>query len=232
MLSDYGVENKGTKIENKEEYIYNIEVPFIAHFGGNFVIVYQIDSVKVCCLWNGKKMSLPITDFFNAWSGIILLAEPSENAIEPHYKEHKKKELLNLFRTITCSASVCLLLILAFFKNALFTNIGICLLSLLNLIGVYTGYLLVLKQLHIHSEYADKICSLFKQSDCNDVPESKAAKLWGTFGWSEIGFGYFIANTLILLFLPHFISYLSIINILVLPYSLWSIWYQKAKAKQ
>ena len=71
---------------------------------------------------------------------------------------------------------------------------------LLNLFGVYISYLLVLKQLHIQSQYADKICSLFSKSDCNNVLESDAAKLWGFFGWSEIGLGYFSANILLLTF--------------------------------
>lgn len=111
-------------------------------------------------------------------------------------------------------------------------NLGTTIKLFINLVGIYTGYLLVQKQMQIHSRYADKICSLFKQSDCNDVLESKAAKLFGLIGWSEIGLGYFVANTLILLFFPQFISYLAFINIWALPYSLWSVWYQKIKVKQ
>lgn len=91
---------------------------------------------------------------------------------------------------------------------------------------------MVLKQIHIHSEYGDKICSLFSQNDCNNILESDAAKLGGIIGWSEIGLGYFIANTTITVCFPNFVSYMIVINILALPYSFWSIWYQKFKAKQ
>ncbi|GHT83775.1 hypothetical protein FACS189420_0120 [Bacteroidia bacterium] len=73
MLSDYSIENGGTKVADKEKDIFEIETPFIAHTGSDFATVYKVEPDKV------------------------------------HY------------------------------------NIG---------------YLLVLKQLHIHSEYADKICSL------------------------------------------------------------------------
>ena len=62
--------------------------------------------------------------------------------------------------------------------------------------------------------------------------ESDAAKLLGVFGWSEIGLGYFGANILLLQFLPHEIFLLAIINIFTLPYSFWSVWYQKTKARQ
>jgi protein-disulfide isomerase len=232
MLSDYGVENAGTKIIDKEKDIFNIELPFIAHLGGEFVIVYKIEPEKVHFLWNGKQTVLPLAEFLNAWSGIILLAEPTANAIEPDYKEHKKKELLDSGQKGLLAFAAGLLFVLSYITNGLFANLGLTLLLLLNFAGVYIAYLLILKQLHIHSRYADKICSLFKQHDCNDVLESKAAKLWNTFGWSEIGFGYFAANILILLFLPNLISYLALINILALPYSFWSVWYQKMKAKQ
>ena len=50
--------------------------------------------------------------------------------------------------------------------------------------------------------------------------------------WSEIGLGYFSANILLLLFMPDTISLLALVNIVALPYSFWSVWYQKVKARQ
>jgi len=40
MLSDYGIENAGTRIVDKEKDLVSIELPFIAHIGG-FVVVYN-----------------------------------------------------------------------------------------------------------------------------------------------------------------------------------------------
>lgn len=105
-------------------------------------------------------------------------------------------------------------------------------LLIVSLIGVYIGYLLILKQLKVHSNYGDKLCSLFKYNDCNNILESEASKLFGIIGWSEIGFGYFIANIIIVSFIPSLLPSLLIINIFSLPYTVWSIWYQKTKAKQ
>jgi hypothetical protein len=232
MLSDYGVENVATRITNKEKDIYHIETPFIAHTGSDFIIVEKVDSEQVHYLWWGRKITLPVNEFINVWSGVILLVGTSDKSIEPDYKEHQKKELLNSLQNYLLLASAGLLLLLAYITYSLFTNLGITILIILHLLGIYISYLLVLKQLHIHSEYSDKICSLFKQNDCNHILESKVAKLWDVFGWSEIGLGYFLAYTLILLFLPHLTFYLAIINLLVLPYSFWSVWYQQFKAKQ
>lgn len=122
-------------------------------------------------------------------------------------------------------------LFLLFGIRAIF-DVGLVLLLLINSIGVYIGYLLVIKQLNIQSGYGDRICSLFKRSDCNNVLESDAAKLFGVFSWSEIGLGYFVTNVFFICLQPSYIPCLALINILGLPYTLWSIWYQKFRARQ
>ncbi|MDR2057869.1 MAG: thioredoxin domain-containing protein [Dysgonamonadaceae bacterium] len=232
MLSDYGIENAGTKIVDKEKDIFNIECPFVAHFGNEFVVVHKIEQDKVHYIWNGKNMSVPVDEFIKAWTGIILLAETTKYSIEPDYKERREKEQLYFAQKFLLFSAVCLLLSIAYFTHSLFTNTGLTLLLLTDLAGVYISYLLILKQLDIQSKYADKICSLFGKNDCNTVLETPAAKLGGVFGWSEIGFGYFTANAFILLFSPGWTSYLAIINLFALPYTGWSVWYQKFKAKQ
>ena len=66
MLSDYGIENAGTRIADKEKDIAVIETPFIAHFGGDFVVVFKIDTDKVHYFWNGKKIELPVEKFIQS----------------------------------------------------------------------------------------------------------------------------------------------------------------------
>jgi protein-disulfide isomerase len=232
MLSDYGIENVGARISDKGKDLFNIETPFIAHTGVDFVVVYQITQEEVHYIWQGKKVSLPIPQLIEMWSGVVLLAETTPDSIEPDYKEHRKKEVFTGVQKAILATACMVVCGMAYTTHSLFNNLGISLLLAINLIGVYIGYLLVLKQMKIHSQYGDKICSLFSKSDCNDVLESDAAKLWGVFGWSEIGLGYFVANVLLLLFAPQTVSILAIINMIVLPYSFWSVWYQKMRAKQ
>jgi len=183
-------------------------------------------------LWQGTNINITIDEFLQTWSGVVLLAEANEHSIEPGYKENLKKEYATTLQKYGLFLTIGVLAILLFIHSRLYENTGWILVFLVNLIGIYVSYLLVQKQLHIHSLYADKICSLFKQSDCNNVLESKAAKLWDIIGWSEIGLGYFISNMLIILLMPEMFSYLAIVNILTLPYTVWSVWYQKFKAKQ
>jgi Protein-disulfide isomerase len=232
MLSIYSIENKGIQFEDKS-VISEIETPFIAHIGSNFVVVYKVAKNQVFYIWQGKDVKVPVEKFNNIWTGAILLAELNENSIEPNYKGHLVKEILISLQKIAVIIAVFILLIFGIvINNKLHNNIGLFSLAITNLLGVYIGSLLVLKQLHVNSRYADKICSLFRKNDCNNILESKASKLGGIIGWSEIGLGYFIANTIIIFEIPRMIPYLAIINMFTLPYSFWSIWYQKFKANQ
>ena len=232
MLSDYGIENAATKIEDKENDLLRLELPFIAHTGSDFVVVYKIDNDNISYFWNGKKITIPVSQFLQTWSGVLLLADVSPQSGEPNYAENKKKELFSVVQKGILAIAGVLIFGLAYIYQSLFSNLGITLLLLVNLSGVYISYLLLLKQMRVHSQYADKICSLFSKRDCNNVLESPAAKLWSIFSWAEIGFGYFFANILLLLLLPQTVWLVAILNIFTLPYAFWSIWYQKTKARQ
>ncbi|MDR3047823.1 MAG: thioredoxin domain-containing protein [Bacteroidales bacterium] len=179
-----------------------------------------------------ENISSTLDDFIESWSGVFLLAETNENSIEPNYNENHKRELAIILQKYGLVLAVGLLAGLFFIHNQISQDLGRMLVLFVNCIGLCISYLLVNRQLHIYGKYTDKICSLFKQSDCNNVLESKASKLGGVIGWSEIGLGYFISNGIILLFFPTLFSYLVIINIFTLPYTVWSVWYQKVKVKQ
>jgi hypothetical protein len=231
MLSDYGIENAGLKFKDKDD-IFDIQTPFIAHIGNEFVIVSKITTEHIIYIWKGKNITLPIEKFNKMWTGVVLVAEASKQSIEPNYKNNKKEELFDVFLKRILVVFTGILATILYITQSIYTNWGLTLALAVNFIGIYTGYLFILKQMHIRSQYADKICSLFKQGDCNNILESKAAKFLGVISWSEIGLGYFISNAIVILFLPQLISYLAIINFCVLPYSFWSVWYQKFSAKQ
>ncbi len=231
MLSDYGIENTGVKILDKNE-IRSIRAPFIAHIGNDFVIVEKIDKEDIRFIEGNRRIKTPFNEFLKMWTGYALIAEPDRTSKEPNYETHSGKELFHNLRKITILSILIFLFAFAFITNKSYLHPGVVLLLAINSIGVYIGYLLVLKQLHIQSNYADKLCSLFNYNDCNNILESDAAKFFGIIGWNEVGLGYFISNLIILCFLSSCIPCLLLINIFCLPYSFWSIWYQKFKAKQ
>lgn len=230
MLNHYRVYNKGIKVTNKED-VYFLEVPFIAHIGNDFVTVKHISNKSITYYWHQKKLTIPVEDFFAIWSGVILMPEVDTTSIEPDYKQHRKEDLAISIPKILLILAGITLITVGFYQNQILHACAPILLLILNLLGIYISCLLVQKQINIHSSIADKICSLFSKSDCNDVLSSSAAKFLGVIGWSELGLGYFLSNTFLLLFTPKLLPYWVFLNMLGVCYSFWSVWYQKFKAK-
>lgn len=233
MLSDYHIENEGLRIKDKEKLLPELEPPFIASVSSDFVTVSQILPERVTYIWRGETITVSVEEFIKIWSGVILYAEPDSDSIEPHYQANRKQELIARAGKMLLALVIVLLLGLSFFLTPVWQQAYKVIFLVFSILGLYISYLLLLKQMHIQSNSADKVCSLFlKKSDCNHLLDSEASKLWGIVSWSEIGLSYFAANILMLAFLPHLYSLMVWINIAALPFTVWSVWYQKFKAKQ
>ncbi len=230
MLSVYKIENTGVQVEDKD--LSEFVPPFVAHVSNDFVVVKRLSAQTVEYIWRGKQISVPVDEFKRLWSGIALVAEPGKSSVEPEYKKHRKTEFLHSVRKTGLIIILAVLLLLGCLEHHLFSSVIGSSLLLINLVGIGVAYLLLMKQGKMQSEYTDKICSLFKQGDCNSVLESEAAKLWGIFSWSEIGVGYFVSSLIIIVFYPQWGPYLALVNLLSLPYTVWSVWYQYKVAKQ
>lgn len=231
MLSEYQVQNRGIKMNEKNE-LSSLTVPFIANIEGESVLIERIKDEEVNYIRKGQEEKMLLEDFRNRWDGTALLIEKTEKSIEPNYKENYKKQLFNILRKNALAACIIVSLVMGIIINNLYMHWGLSLLLIINMAGSYISYLLLLKQMYIQNDQADKICSLFKKGGCNTVLESPAAKFMGIIGWSEVGFGYFISNILILALFPTLLPYLVLVNICALPYSFWSVWYQWFKAKE
>lgn len=231
MLSYYRVENEGLKFKDKD-ILTEIDTPFIAHFNNDFAIVQNVDNHDIEYISNNEKRKISFDKFKDGWSGVALVMEPDENSIEPNYNEHRKKEYLAWMKYILLAVSLCIISGIIVYGNIHSYTIGLTTSLLINLAGFYVSFLLLLKQTKTFSSQADKLCSLLgEQSDCSHLLDSDAAKILG-FSWSEIGLGYFLTNVCVIIALPSFYNYVALLNILTLPYTVWSVWYQKYKAKQ
>lgn len=228
MLEEYGIANAGVRINDKS--IHSLETPFIAHIGSDFVVVNQITDKQVSYHWRDKDIKVSVKQFQNLWSGVVLIAEADENSIEPEYRQHQIKHLLNICQDFLLVGIPFISMLWIYSKQVV--RFFDMILFLLNVIGALICLMLLQKQIYTHGQYADKICSLFKQKDCNNVLESDAAKIFGWISWSEIGLGYFLSNLLIIAGFPTLMPYLIIINTLALPYTIWSVWYQYRIVKQ
>lgn len=231
MLADYRIETKAIRLNDKNK-IHSLAVPLLTTIHGEATLIHTRTNDRVSCIWREQEIEVSIEEFMKVWDGSVLLVRKTEKTAEPSYKENYVKQLFRILQEKTLYACILLSALIGFINNGIYTRPGLLLLLLVNLAGGYIGYLLVQKQLYIQNDHADKICSLFKKGSCDDVLFSPAAKFMGIIGWSEVGFGYFISNTLVVTLFPQLIPWLALINACALPYSLWSVWYQKFKVKQ
>lgn len=231
MLSRYKIENEALKLEKKDELL-QLQTPFIAQAAHDIVIVKSLSDKEVVYDWYGDDIKIDFSKFKDIFTGVVLLAYPNEKSSEPNYKEHHCMEMLEKSEWSVIGLSVFLSACYLFFENEVYGDVPLVLSSLLGLLGAYLSYLIIQKTLHVESKAADRLCSVFKKSTCNNVLETPAAKLFGRYGWGQIGLAYFSVNLIAAFSLPSFASkYLPIVSICALPYPIWSIWYQKVKVR-
>lgn len=221
----YGMKVSGVSIQDKGE-IVKLVTPFVADYADDYVLVKSLSEAQVTFEIYGTTSTLSLDDFKKKWGGHALLFYPDERSAEPDYKEHKRNDLITKLEWgILVLCGVCILAFGASFRTR---PTWVELLSLiLSLCGCTISVMLLLQQLKVRNTFVESVCHVFKRSSCNNVLESKAAKVLGRYSWSEIGFSYFSANFICLLFSDQFITLLAYMGALALPYSLWSVWYQR-----
>ena len=232
LLESYGIDNTAVRLSRKEEYP-QLPTPFVAQVDHSFVIVTDNrPGVPVATISAaGTSSSIAPDSFLDRWSGVALLTYPNPTSAEPDFATHRREEIAAKAKTAVLAASGVFLLAYLFISRGLYSHISTILLALINAGGLYITYLLVLKQMSVHSKAADRVCGVLQATGCNTVLQTKAAKFFGLFGWSEVGFAYFGVSLLTLLIFPQYIGYLALANACCLPFSFWSVWYQKNRAK-
>lgn len=232
LLKDYGVENTALRIADKSE-LTKIQAPFLAQTrNGVFVIIKGYDTANGNITYDsvGTIESVPLKQFEQAWNGIVLLAYPTQQSKEPEYSSHHLQELmLSSSKWILAAAALCVFLYF-FISRHIYSHISTILLTVFNCIGLYFSYLLLQKSLGIHTAAGDKVCGVLEKGGCDSIMSMKVSKLFGVFSWSEVGFGYFGISLITLLVFPHMWPYLALCNVCCLPYTFWSIWYQRFRA--
>ena len=227
--------------------IDELPVPFIASLNNDMsnpiAVVSRVTHTTVE-LYH-KNYNTPITeskdDFKRRWSGIYLIAEPDENSGEPNYEANKKKAFRDGFISVAAIASVALLSLLLMCKSAggFFTSapaIGVYLQYLVMLSGVVVSGMLLWYEIDKNNPLLKKVCTGIANGDCGAILSGKQAKVFSWLSWSEVGFFYFAGGLFTLLFagtsLPQAIAVVAWLNILALPYTLFSVYYQWRVAKQ
>ena len=230
LLKEYGVESKGYLLQDKAE-LTKLSVPFIAQTQGGLVIVTKINNDSIGYLTQGVPETIPANEFEESFTGVVLLPSVQKDAREPDYSKHLTTVIINASKN-------CLLWILTGLLTAYLIVIhdlwhywSFWGLLAVDCFGIWLTYMLVQKSLSIKSHVADKVCGVLQEGGCDSILKTNASSFFGIFSWSEVGFTYFGVSLLAMLISPATIHWLSLINICCLPFTIWSISYQKFVAK-
>ncbi|MDX2304580.1 MAG: cysteine peptidase family C39 domain-containing protein [Microscillaceae bacterium] len=232
-------------IQISADQLHEIPLPAIAHFskqGGYFVMLQNIQGKQVRYLdpargWQEESVS----EFASQWTGITLILEAQQDSGEDNYAVNRRKEILNWLRipilgTLLAILLVCVLIWSISHPSSLST-LGITLM-ISKLLGIALCVNLQKLERGSHSAFLQKVCQLTTQSNCEAVLQSQAAKIYGTIGMSDLGLFYFLGGILSLSLglltgqTPGLAFGLSVLSMLALPYTIFSIYYQGQILKQ
>lgn len=234
LLKDYGVESEGLRIGNKDQ-LSQLTPPFMAQAkNGVFVIVKSIDPEKDLIEYDslGQEQTACFDKFKEAWNGVAFLAFPDSSSKEPSYGSHHLQEIVQRLSRWALLALAVGVFAYFFITRHIYAQWSTVLLAIFDCCGLYFSYLLVQKSLGIKSKTGDRVCGVLQKGGCDDIVHMNVSKLFGVFSWSEVGFGYFGISLLTLLVFPTLLPYLAVCNVCCLPYTVWSITYQKFVAKK
>lgn len=229
LLKSYGMESRGFRFAAKED-MAQLPLPFVAETRLGPVVVSGISSGTVTYITEGVTETMPAEKFLNDCSGVALAVKTDEKACEPDYRTHRMNMIMVKLRNIGIVVGVAALLIYCFVAHRIWASWSTVAVMLLDMAGLVLCYMLVQKSLDIHTKAADKVCKVLQEGGCDTILKTSASKFFGIFGWSEVGFAYFSVSLITLLVFPEWTGYLALCNLCCLPFTLWSIWYQRFRA--
>lgn len=233
LLREYGVDSVAVSIpeEKRGEALSQLPVPFLADTPNGFALVTCAGSDSICYLSEQRPFRVPASELAASWNGMALVAKPRPDAIEPEYGRHRIGELATGVKKVLLVALVAILAGFAMWAGGAYRHWAAWIVLTLDGVGIWLSWALVLKSLGIGTKSADAVCSALEEGGCDEIASSEAASFMGIFKWSEVGLAYFSVSLLALLLFPGVLPALAAINLLCLPYGIWSIWYQRFRAK-
>lgn len=237
-LNKWNVPNAAGKIE--QEKLDELPVPFVAYTNNRenpLAIVVEVSGDTVSVLQKNNKRTEVQTkaDFQKSWNGVFVIAEPNEHSGEAKYKENKRKLF---FQSLIPFAVIVTIVGLSLFS--LYQTIGVLSVSTIGtylqyvilLAGVVVTTLLLWYEIDKSNPLLQKVCTGIAKGNCNAILTGKAAKVFSWLSWSEVGFFYFTGTLLLLVFVAKAITIVAWLNLIVLPYTIFSVYYQWRVAKQ
>jgi uncharacterized membrane protein len=230
LENEVGIKNFAVKI--KTEQINEVNLPCLAHLktkGVEYTLITAIKHDSISYNLNGSNRKLSFADFEKIWTGVVLVSESQKQELK------QKIEFSQVLTYLLPLFAISLLVIifsktvnLSSFNPLAYTGQFICLLA-----GLSISILLLIQSLGRSNSLIQQLCGGEAKHNCNHILSSKAAQITTWFSLSDLGFLYFSGSFLILLLSANLLAANAIIylNLMALPFTFWSVYYQWRIAK-
>ncbi|WP_447641156.1 MULTISPECIES: vitamin K epoxide reductase family protein [Chitinophagaceae] len=246
VLKNIGINNISPK--NTTVKTDAFETPFIAQIS---LVIEGVKSRYFCVITKNddeqisfihpielKETTLSLFEFEKICTKNVLLIEKSETSGEKEYTKHLKEEKRIILTKFLCIAAIPILTLIACiicFINFGVSSVSSIVYTLVTLAGAIFGTLLLWYEMDKHNPALQQICVGGKKTNCDAILSSDASKIFG-ISWSVIGLTYFAGSLISMLVtgvynIPN-LSILAWLNVLALPYIIFSLYYQSKIAKQ
>lgn len=218
------------------------ETPFVAftkidNVGDDFVLVTEITDTEIKYLHkNDKVIQIPIEHFLSNFKEIIWKAELHEESGQINFEEKLKEEKRDRNKNAWLVLGGIFIFLSILVSNTTDTNIiQLSIIALIKLVGVIVSSFIVSYEINKNNAFVKQLCKFNTKTDCEAVLSSNASKIFG-MSWGDIGLLYFV-STLFGLLIPTVpfnikIAWIAIGNLVALPYTIFSIYYQWKIIKQ
>ena len=234
LLKEYGVGVVGVTVPEalRKDAIRKLPLPFLADTADGFAIVTKLTpDGHVAYMSQHASFVVSVAEMASGWNGVALLAAADSASSEPEYSRHHIAEMARSVKRWMLMALSAILVCYAMFSTGLYAHWSAWLVLAFDCVGITLSWMLVQKSLGVRNKAADAVCSGLEEGGCDELARSEASSFMGIFKWSEVGMAYFSVSVLSMLLFPGTMPALAVINMVCLPYTVWSIAYQKFKAK-
>lgn len=230
LLHEYGAEVCRTHVADKPT-IDSLKLPaMIQTNDGKSLIVTEVASRQVTLTDSaGATERITAEKFADIWNGKAVYVTDVGQCEETCYKKHVFKQASSVVEKWLLVA--CAVFLVGYFGavSGAFSSWATTTLLVLYAVGIYVCRLLILKQANSESRAADSVCKVIQQNGCSTVLHHDSASFLGLFPWCEIGMTYFSVSFLALLLWSPCLPWLAAASACCLPYTIWSVCYQKFK---
>ena len=224
-LNDFDIPNQAAQIDTAS--VLELTEPFIGFIQKNqteqFVLVNILSNMAIE-IFNGKDNPFVISfaEFENIFSGTIIAID----------RNTEKSKLNHRISNPIVYASVGFIAVLyLFFFNQQFTFSKVFY-FVTAFAGLTLSVFLFAKAIGANSQLLNHFCTLTKNTDCNVVLQSGAAKIGKFLSLTDIGIIFFSFQTSYLLLESHQLSTLYVISIITAFFSIYSIYQQAVVIKK